>query len=36
MGGMENDIAVHAEGLTKFYGARRGIEGRTSRCGPGR
>jgi ABC-2 type transport system ATP-binding protein len=27
MCGMESNIAVHAEGLTKFYGARRGIEG---------
>jgi ABC-2 type transport system ATP-binding protein len=26
---MTNDIAVHAEDLTKFYGARRGIEGLT-------
>ena len=24
---MTSDIAVHTEGLTKFYGARRGIEG---------
>jgi hypothetical protein len=24
---MKNDIAVLADGLTKFYGSRRGIDG---------